>query len=74
MLLLPLTVLTVTKIRGAKLESLFKGEGVQLLFPLVIITMLWESQAAAEAKEGYQTFSFKIFIRKEMSADHLVER
>ena len=44
------------------LRSFFRERDARWLFPLVIILILWASQAAAEVKEGPQTFSFRLLL------------
>jgi len=44
------------------LRSFFRERDARWLFPLVIILILWASQAAAEMKEGPQTFSFRLLL------------
>jgi len=44
------------------LRSFFRERDARWLFSLVIILILWASQAAAEVKEGPQTFSFRLLL------------
>ena len=44
------------------LRSFFRERDARWLFSLVTILILWASQAAAEVKEGPQTFSFRLLL------------
>jgi hypothetical protein len=47
--------------------TFFRRESAQWFLPLIIILLLWGSQVVAQAKEGHQALSFRIFLSGQKS-------